>query len=97
MIRKTKIVATIGPASRDVRLLRRMIRAGLDVARVNASHASPDNIRHEVEALREASSKEGKEVAIILDLMGPKLRVGDIKEDFVLLILKETKPTFRPL
>ena len=77
--RKTKIVATLGPASRDLKTLRQMIRAGMDVARINASHASPQSMRQEVQALRQASEKEGKEVAIILDLMGPKLRVGDMK------------------
>jgi pyruvate kinase len=56
-----------------------MIRAGLDVARINASHADPDHIRQEVGAIREASDKEGKEIGIILDLMGPKLRVGDMQ------------------
>jgi pyruvate kinase len=83
--RKTKIVATIGPASRDVKMLRRMIKAGLNVARINASHASPQHIREEVKALREASLKEGREVAIILDLMGPKLRVGDMRDGQVAL------------
>src|SRR4030042_3202164 len=78
-VRKTKIVATLGPASREVKVLRQMIRAGLDVARINASHASAESMCGEVEALRQASEKEGKEVGIILDLMGPKLRIGDIK------------------
>ncbi len=77
--RKTKIVGTLGPASRDLKTLRQMIRAGMDVARINASHASPQSMRQEVQALRQASEKEGKVVAIILDLMGPKLRVGDMK------------------
>ena len=78
--RKTKVVATLGPACRDVKTLREMIKAGMDVARINASHANPENIRKEVEALRKASRKEGKEVAVVLDLMGPKLRVGAMKD-----------------
>lgn len=76
--RKTKIVATLGPACRDVGTLEAMIAAGMDVARINASHAAADVIRDEVESLREASRRGGREVAVVLDLMGPKVRVGEI-------------------
>ena len=75
---KTKIVATLGPACRGAETLSAMIEAGMDMARINASHADTDIIRAEVEAVREASRRAGKEVGIILDLMGPKLRVGEI-------------------
>jgi pyruvate kinase len=75
---KTKIVATMGPACRDTSTLERMLAVGMDVARINASHASHDIIREEIQALREASRLTGKEVSIILDLMGPKIRVGEI-------------------
>lgn len=76
---KTKIVATLGPACRDIQVLRAMIEAGMDLARINASHADPDTIRVEVEEVRRASREAGREVGIILDLMGPKLRVGEIE------------------
>ncbi|RJP31070.1 MAG: pyruvate kinase [Actinobacteria bacterium] len=75
---KTKIIATLGPACRDAATLERMIEAGMDVARINASHASHEVIRDEVQALREASARAGREVSIVLDLMGPRIRTGDI-------------------
>jgi pyruvate kinase len=83
--RKTKIVATLGPACRDVGILQRMIAAGMDVARINASHASPEAMGEEIKALREASRLAGMEVSIILDLMGPKIRTRDIAGGEVLL------------
>jgi pyruvate kinase len=76
--RKTKIVATLGPACRDAGTLQRMIAAGMDVARINASHTSHDAMGEEIQALREASRRAGREVSVILDLMGPKIRIGEI-------------------
>ena len=76
--RKTKIVATIGPSSREASVLDQLIGAGMDVARINASHADHATIRAEVRALREAARRAAREVGVILDLMGPKLRVGEI-------------------
>ncbi|MEW6553430.1 MAG: pyruvate kinase [Actinomycetota bacterium] len=83
--RKTKIVATLGPACRDLKTLERMIAAGMDVARINASHTSPDDMGDEVKSLREASRLAGREVSVILDLMGPKIRTRDISGGEVLL------------
>lgn len=80
MKKRAKIVATIGPACNEVETLERMIEAGMDVARINASHTAPDDIKMEVERLREAASRQNREVAILLDLMGPKIRVGEMKE-----------------
>ncbi len=82
---KTKIVATVGPACRDADILRRMIEAGMDAARLNASHADHPLLREEVRAVREASRAAGKEVAVILDLQGPKMRIGDFAEGSVRL------------
>jgi len=76
---KTKIVATIGPACRDADTLRRMMEAGMDVARINASHTSRQAMGEEILALREASRLAGREVCVLLDLMGPKLRIGEIE------------------
>ena len=73
---RTKIVCTIGPASRDVDVLRRLIRQGMDVARVNCSHASPDAHRETIARIREAAAAEHATVAILADLQGPKLRIG---------------------
>jgi pyruvate kinase len=77
---KAKIVATVGPACREVAVLERMIEAGLDVARINASHADAAVIKEEVKGLRESAGRAGREIGIILDLMGPKIRVGEIKD-----------------
>jgi pyruvate kinase len=76
--RKTKIVATLGPACREKETLESMIAAGMDLARINASHSSRDTMREEIAALREASRHGGREISVILDLMGPKIRIGEI-------------------
>ncbi|MDY6794425.1 MAG: pyruvate kinase [Actinomycetota bacterium] len=75
---KTKIVATLGPSCRKVDILTGMIEAGMDVARINASHADASIIKVEINALRKAASAVRKDVGVILDLMGPKIRIGDI-------------------
>ena len=78
-MRRTKIVATIGPASRDPEVLVRMVAAGMDVARLNFSHGTHEE-HHEVAALvREASQRAGRPVAILQDLPGPKLRIGALE------------------
>jgi pyruvate kinase len=73
---KTRIVATIGPASESPAVLEPMIRAGLDVARLNFSHGSFDVHRRAIENVRAASKAAGRRVAIMADLPGPKMRVG---------------------
>ncbi len=75
-MRRTKIVATIGPASADPEVLARMVEAGLDVARLNFSHGDRESHSKNVELVRNASSRAGRPVAILQDLPGPKLRVG---------------------
>ncbi|RME24104.1 MAG: pyruvate kinase [Deltaproteobacteria bacterium] len=74
--RKTRIVATIGPASREPAVLTELLRAGVDVCRVNCSHATADSIRSDVARIRRASARLGRPVAILLDLQGPKIRTG---------------------
>lgn len=75
-MRSTKIVATIGPASRDPEVLVRMVEAGLDVARLNFSHGTPEEHATSIERIREASDRAGRPVAVLQDLPGPKLRIG---------------------
>lgn len=75
-MRRTKIVATIGPASRDLETLTRMVEAGLDVARLNFSHGSREIHAENAERVREAAGRAGRQVAILQDLPGPKLRIG---------------------
>ncbi|MFW5724554.1 MAG: pyruvate kinase, partial [Halochromatium sp.] len=76
--RKTKIVATIGPASDQPEMLRALIRAGLDVARLNFSHGNPAYHAGLIEAIRAAAREVGRRVAIMGDLPGPKMRIGDL-------------------
>src|SRR5665213_3003857 len=82
-MRRTKIVATIGPASRDPDTLARMVQAGLDVARLNFSHGSRDLHAENVALVRAAAETVGRPVAILQDLPGPKLRIGALHDDRV--------------
>ena len=82
-MRRTKIVATIGPASRDLDTLTRMVDAGMDVARLNFSHGNRETHAENAELVRRASSAAGRQVAILQDLPGPKLRIGALKDDIV--------------
>lgn len=79
MMRKTKIVATIGPASESVETLTQLIESGLDVARLNFSHGTYDEHAERIRRIREASAKVGKHVGIMLDIKGPKIRTGKIQ------------------
>ncbi|HRK57635.1 MAG TPA: pyruvate kinase, partial [Burkholderiaceae bacterium] len=76
MVRSTKIVATLGPASSELGTLERMIAAGVDVVRFNFSHGSAQDHLDRAKLLREAAAACGREVAIMADLQGPKVRVG---------------------
>ena len=76
MIRATKIVATLGPASSSAEVLERMIRAGVDVMRLNFSHGSAQDHIDRAALVREVAKRVGKEVALMADLQGPKIRVG---------------------
>jgi pyruvate kinase len=77
IVRQTRIVATVGPASRDVQTLAAMIRAGMDVARVNFSHVKDaDDARAIVDNLRAAMKEAGRDVRILADLPGPKIRTA---------------------
>jgi len=75
MQKRTKIVATLGPASDDEGQLRKMIEAGLDVARLNFSHGDPDDHRRRAQALRGAAESCGREIGVMGDLQGPKIRI----------------------
>ena len=83
--RATKIVATLGPASRDPGLLEQMIRAGVNVVRLNYSHGKADDHVERARLVREAGERAGREVAIMADLQGPKIRVGKFADGKVLL------------
>jgi len=77
--RATKIVATLGPASSTPEVLERMIRAGVDVMRLNFSHGTSQDHIDRATMIREVAGRVGKEVAVMADLQGPKIRVGKIE------------------
>lgn len=83
MDRRTKIVATIGPASRESETLVRMVEAGMDVARLNFSHGSVEEHAETASRIRDAAGRAGRPVAIMQDLPGPKLRIGPLEGDHV--------------
>jgi pyruvate kinase len=80
--RRTKIIATVGPASWDAAVIEQLIAAGTDVFRLNFSHAGPDRQAETIETVRRASETVGREVALLGDLPGRKLRIGDLRDDF---------------
>ncbi|HZM45207.1 MAG TPA: pyruvate kinase [Burkholderiales bacterium] len=80
MFRRTKIVATLGPASSDQKTLSRMIAAGLDVVRMNFSHGTADEHRKRVELVRELARKARRTVGVLVDLQGPKIRIGRFRD-----------------
>ncbi|MES9978483.1 MAG: pyruvate kinase, partial [Candidatus Thiodiazotropha sp. 6PLUC5] len=82
-IRKTKIVATIGPASDSVEILEQMIRAGMSVARLNLSHGSYQEHKMRISRIRQASENLNIPVAIMIDTRGVEIRTGGIQQGFV--------------
>src|ERR1044072_3320948 len=83
--RRTKIVATLGPASSDAKTLSRMIEAGLDVVRMNFSHGTAAEHRQRVELVRQLARRAGRAVGVLVDLRGPKIRIGKFREGRVTL------------
>jgi pyruvate kinase len=88
-MRRTKIVATIGPASREAGTLLRMVHAGMDVARLNYAHGTLDEHAETAKRVRDVAGQVGRPVAILQDLPGPKLRIGPLREDVVELTAGE--------
>jgi pyruvate kinase len=82
-IKKTKIVATLGPACSTKEVLNDMIKAGVNVFRINFSHADYDDVKSKIDIIRGLNEEFGYTTAILGDLQGPKLRVGVMKEDVV--------------
>jgi len=78
---KTRIVATIGPASASPAILEQMIRAGMDIARLNFSHGDFSNHQRTIERIRAAANAIGRPVSILADLPGPKMRIGLLREE----------------
>ena len=80
MMRRTKIVCTLGPASRSRETISAMIRAGMDVARLNTSHGTIDEHIQMLDLVRKVARDVGKHVGVLMDLGGPKLRTGDVPD-----------------
>ncbi|HWG04224.1 MAG TPA: pyruvate kinase [Beijerinckiaceae bacterium] len=85
-LRRVKIVATLGPASQDRATIARLFEAGADVFRINMSHADHDGMRETVRTIRSIAEDYGRSIGILVDLQGPKLRIGKFKDDTVELV-----------
>jgi len=81
--KKTKIVATLGPASGSREVIKKMIEEGVDVFRINFSHADYEDVKERIAIIRELSEEYGYNTSILADLQGPKLRVGVMSEDVI--------------
>ena len=79
--RKTKILATIGPSSEKIKEIEQLILSGVDAFRINCSHTSSDKIKQYVKNIRYVEKKIKKPIGILIDLQGPKLRIGNIKDN----------------
>ena len=82
--RRAKLIATIGPSSNTIEMLEKMIRAGMNAARVNMSHGTYEAHEASIKNIRQASKNVGIEIAILLDLQGPKIRVDKLPEPLTL-------------
>ncbi len=97
-MRFSKIVATLGPASDSPEMIAKLITAGVDVFRLNFSHGTHDSHRATIRRVREASKRLGREVAILQDLCGPKVRVGNMEDGGIKLVVgAETRITPKPV
>lgn len=81
--KRTKIVATLGPSTNTPEIIREMIRSGVDVFRINFSHADYDTVKSHIQLIRTISEELNQHIAVLADLQGPKLRVGVMKEEVV--------------
>ncbi len=92
--RRTKIVATVGPASRSPEMLRELVLAGVDVFRLNFSHGGAADHAENIERIRAVSAELGREIGVLGDLPGPKLRLGELKGDVAVLHSASTVTLF---
>lgn len=88
-MRKTKIVCTIGPSSESLENIKKLIMAGMNVARLNFSHGDFDEHGGRIKTIRQASAELGKSIAILLDTKGPEIRTGKLKEEPIELVQDE--------
>ena len=88
MARRTKIIATIGPASEDEATLRNLVRAGMDVARLGLAHGTLDEATERLSTIRRIAAEEGRPVGVLVDLPGPKVRAASFGEAPVTIVEK---------
>ncbi|MEO1143650.1 MAG: pyruvate kinase, partial [Pseudomonadota bacterium] len=88
--RRTKILATLGPASSNPEKILELFEAGADVFRINMSHSSHELLNELVAMIRNAEKKAGRPIGILADLQGPKLRLGDFDDDGVAVEVGDT-------
>jgi pyruvate kinase len=81
--RKTKIIATLGPASSTADMIAQLFEAGADVFRLNFSHGEPDDHRARIDAIRALETRFHRPIGVLMDLQGPKLRLGEIENDLI--------------
>jgi pyruvate kinase len=84
-LKKTKIVATIGPASESVEQLVKLANLGMNIARINFSHGSKESLIQLVKNVKKAEKKSGKIIGLLQDLQGPKIRTGDFENGEIIL------------
>lgn len=84
-MRRTKIIATLGPATSDAKMLDRIIEAGVDVVRINFSHGNPEEHIERAEKLRNRARAHGRQIGVLCDLQGPKIRIEKFKDTKVIL------------
>ncbi len=98
-VRRTKIVATLGPASNSPEIIEQLILSGLDVARLNFSHGTPDEHKARAKLIREIAARHGRFVALLGDLQGPKIRIAKFTDKRIELKVgdKFTFSTAHPL
>lgn len=89
-MKRTKIVCTIGPATSEVETLKKMMKAGMNVARLNFSHGGYEDQEKFVKAVKQASAEVGLPVALLLDTQGPEIRTGKLAESPVMLVAEDT-------
>ena len=81
LFKRTKILATIGPATNSAEMITQVIMAGVNGCRLNCSHGSNEERDQQIKWIREAAAKKGRSVAILQDLQGPKIRLGFLKDN----------------
>ena len=94
--RRAKIVATLGPSCSTTPMFRQLVRAGLDVARLNFSHGSHEQKAELIRMVRQVAKEENKPICILADLQGPKIRTGILKDHKPVLLVAGKKLTITP-